>query len=65
MWSDPDVEIMGFTGSGRGAGYMFVKDVVAKFIVRNRIKNILRAHPLCMEGFQIVFETNFATLWSA
>ena len=65
MWSDPDPDNTGFTMSARGAGYMFGKDVVDKFVERNKIKKILRAHQLCKEGFQILFDSKFVTVWSA
>ncbi len=65
MWSDPDPDNNGFTMSARGAGYMFGKDVVDKFIERNKIKKVLRAHQLCMQGFQILFDGKFVTVWSA
>ena len=65
MWSDPEAEIQGFGISGRGAGYVFGKDIVDKFIERNKIKKILRAHQLCMEGYQVLFDGKFVTVWSA
>ena len=53
MWSDPDHEKSGFTVSPRGAGYVFGKDVVQKFLHVNNMKHIVRAHQLCMQGYQV------------
>ena len=69
MWSDPtDNEsnsANGFTMSARGAGYMFGSDVVERFLRENGVNKILRAHQLCMEGYQILFNGMFCTIWSA
>jgi len=56
MWSDPDAEHEGFHLSQRGAGYTFGKDIVEKFLHTNKVQHILRAHQLCMDGYQ--------TLWN-
>jgi len=65
VWSDPDLDNEGFTFSPRGAGYMFGKDVVDRFLHVNGVTQVLRAHQLCMEGYQILFNKKFATVWSA
>jgi serine/threonine-protein phosphatase PPG1 len=67
MWSDPDPEPAntGFTLSARGAGYMFGIDVIDRFLHENGMTKILRAHQLCMEGYQILFDGKFCTVWSA
>ena len=65
MWSDPDETNNGFTTSSRGAGYMFGKDIVSKFLYTNNCSHIIRAHQLCNEGFQVLFNETFSTVWSA
>jgi serine/threonine-protein phosphatase PPG1 len=65
MWSDPDSEHHGFKLSTRGAGYTFGADVVDRFCAWNDLDCILRAHQLCMQGYQVLFEDKFATVWSA
>eukprot|EP01112_Ceratiomyxa_fruticulosa_P019983 TRINITY_DN667_c0_g1_i1.p1 TRINITY_DN667_c0_g1~~TRINITY_DN667_c0_g1_i1.p1 ORF type:complete len:309 (+),score=54.01 TRINITY_DN667_c0_g1_i1:222-1148(+) len=65
MWSDPDPEKDGFTQSQRGAGYTFGQDVVAKFLKVNKVEHILRAHQLCMDGYQVLFNNRLSTVWSA
>lgn len=53
MWSDPDADVTGFKMSNRGAGFSFGCDVVDQFLYENNLRHILRAHQLCMEGFQV------------
>lgn len=49
----------------RGAGFTFGHDVVDRFCAWNRLDCILRAHQLCMQGYQVLFNDKFATVWSA
>ena len=65
VWADPDANRMGFNPSSRGAGYMFGEDIVAHFLNLNGLFHILRAHQLCMEGFQVLFDNRLSTVWSA
>jgi len=65
VWSDPDPIRLGFNPSSRGAGYTFGSDVVARFLHANELLHVLRAHQLCMEGYQVLFENSLSTVWSA
>lgn len=65
MWSDPDEEIRGFNVSNRGAGYTFGRDIVEMFLHNNSMEHIVRAHQLCNEGYQVLFDGQFSTVWSA
>jgi len=65
MWSDPDPEKTGFVISPRGAGYVFGHDVVWKFLHLNGLAHIVRAHQLCMCGYQVLFDDSLSTVWSA
>lgn len=65
VWSDPDPEKEDFAMSPRGAGYTFGSQVVKKFLHTNGMDHILRAHQLCMEGYQVLFEGLLSTVWSA
>ncbi|KAJ2451003.1 putative serine/threonine protein phosphatase [Coemansia sp. RSA 2336] len=65
VWSDPHAGTEGFGRSPRGAGYTFGSQVVEKFLHANRLSHILRAHQLCMEGFQVLFNDKLSTVWSA
>ncbi|KAG0008510.1 putative serine/threonine protein phosphatase [Entomortierella chlamydospora] len=65
VWSDPDPGREEFAVSPRGAGYTFGSLVVEKFLHENGMDHILRAHQLCMEGFQVLFDDQLSTVWSA
>ncbi|MCJ1312258.1 putative serine/threonine protein phosphatase [Agyrium rufum] len=65
VWSDPDAEKHEFSLSPRGAGYTFGAQVVRKFLSFNGQNHILRAHQLCMEGYQVLFDDLLSTVWSA
>ena len=65
MWSDPAADTEGFSLSPRGAGYTFGRQVVEKFSEINNIDHIARAHQLCMEGYQELFDEKCLTVWSA
>ncbi|OLP81726.1 putative serine/threonine-protein phosphatase 2A catalytic subunit B [Symbiodinium microadriaticum] len=65
MWSDPDPDKTGFVISPRGAGYVFGQDVAEKFLHVNQLSHIVRAHQLCMSGYQVLFDDTLSTVWSA
>ena len=44
---------------------MFGKDVVERFLHANGCIRIYRAHQLCQEGYQELFDGQLATVWSA
>ena len=65
VWSDPDPERDEFSLSPRGAGYTFGAQVVKKFLDVNSMSSILRAHQLCQEGYQELYDKKLSTVWSA
>lgn len=65
VWSDPDPERDEFSLSPRGAGYTFGAQVVKKFLEVNKMSHILRAHQLCQEGYQVLYDDRLSTVWSA
>lgn len=65
VWSDPDPERDEFSLSPRGAGYTFGAQVVKKFLAVNNMNHILRAHQLCQEGYQVLYDDRLSTVWSA
>lgn len=65
VWSDPDVNTVGFRVSERGAGYLFGEIVIDKFLFENKMETIVRAHQLCKEGYNILFDGKIITVWSA
>ena len=65
LWSDPDPDKPGWNASQRGAGYLFGATVVKKFLSTNGFEHITRAHQLCMDGYQVLFDDQLSTVWSA
>ncbi len=65
MWSDPDTDKPDFAVSPRGAGFTFGSSIVEHFLARNGMNQIVRAHQLCMEGYQELWDGQLVTVWSA
>lgn len=65
MWSDPDPEVEGFAVSPRGVGYLFGEDIVTRFLAINDCDMMLRAHQICEAGYNVLFNEQLATIWSA
>jgi len=53
LWSDPE-EKEGWGHSPRGAGFIFGPDITAKFIHKNNLQLICRAHQLVMNVYMII-----------
>lgn len=49
----------------RGAGYTFGSHIVERFLDANKMSHILRAHQLCNAGYQVLFNDQLSTVWSA
>jgi serine/threonine-protein phosphatase 6 catalytic subunit len=65
MWSDPE-DIVGWTVSPRGAGYLFGSRATNEFLHANGMDLVCRAHQLVMEGYKFHFpDKNLVTVWSA
>lgn len=65
VWSDPDMDLLNFQISSRGAGYLFGLNIVNKFLSTNGFTKILRSHQLCNEGYQVFWNGKVNTIWSA
>ncbi|ELR11408.1 uncharacterized protein ACA1_136190 [Acanthamoeba castellanii str. Neff] len=65
VWSDPDPDRPDWHPSQRGAGYTFGEGVVKKFLESNGLNHIVRSHQLCMDGYQVLFNDQLSTVWSA
>ena len=64
LWSDPDT-VTGWGISPRGAGFLFGRHEVEKFLHTNNVSLIARAHQLVMEGYKEMFDGGLVTVWSA
>ncbi|OIR57644.1 MAG: serine/threonine-protein phosphatase [Amphiamblys sp. WSBS2006] len=65
LWSDPETTLEEWDTSQRGAGYIFGRAVVEKFLHENNLAQICRAHQLVMEGYKKMFDGKVITVWSA
>ncbi|RKO96737.1 hypothetical protein CXG81DRAFT_29356 [Caulochytrium protostelioides] len=66
VWSDPSLPSRtDFAVSPRGAGYLFGPVVTQHFLHTNGLGHLCRAHQLCMEGYQLLFDDQVSTVWSA
>lgn len=64
LWSDPE-DVDTWSLSPRGAGFLFGKNEVDKFLHTNKVDLIARAHQLVMEGYKEMFDGGLVTVWSA
>lgn len=65
LWSDPDDNRKGFNPSPRSAGFVFGPDVTEKFLQKNDLTMVARAHQLVMDGFQKNHKKMVVTVFSA
>jgi serine/threonine-protein phosphatase PPG1 len=65
VWADPDTEKEGFNLSPRGIGVTFGQDVFNKFLKVNKLDSLVRSNQLCLDGYQTIFGSKLATVWSA
>lgn len=63
-WSDPD-NVQQWVMNQRGAGWIFGKPQVEKFLHTNKLSLIARSHQLAMDGYQWFFDKQLITVWSA
>ena len=52
LWSDPEEDMEGFRE-------------VNKFVEKNKLDCVVRAHQLVLEGYKIMFDNKLFTVWSA
>lgn len=65
LWSDPDDTKKGFNPSPRAAGFNFGVDVTEKFLHRNNLTLIARAHQLMIDGYTRNHKKMVVTIFSA
>jgi len=65
LWSDPDKNIQNWGENDRGVSYTFGKYQVTKFLEKNNIDLICRAHQVVVDGYEFFCDRDFVTLFSA
>jgi len=65
LWSDPDRDITGWAENDRGVSYTFGADVVSKFLERNDLDLIVRAHQVVEDGYEFFGDRTLVTVFSA
>ena len=65
LWSDPDKDISGWAENDRGVSYTFGADVVERFLERNELDLIVRAHQVVEDGYEFFGDRTLVTVFSA
>ena len=65
LWSDPDKDITGWAENDRGVSFTFGADVVSKFLDRNDLDLIVRAHQVVEDGYEFFGDRTLVTVFSA
>jgi len=65
LWSDPDKETTGWEESDRGVSYTFGADIVQKFLQRQDLDLVCRAHQVVEDGYEFFAKRQLVTLFSA
>ena len=65
LWSDPEADISGWAENDRGVSYTFGADVVARFLERNDLDLIVRAHQVVEDGYEFFADRQLVTIFSA
>ena len=65
LWADPDACTQGWAESERGVSYTFGADVVSKFLERNDLDLIVRAHQVVEDGYEFFGDRTLVTVFSA
>lgn len=65
LWSDPDKDVKDWEDNERGVSYVFGADVLMKFIMKNEIDLICRAHQVVEDGYEFFAKKQLVTVFSA
>lgn len=65
LWSDPDPDIVGFGDNDRGVSFTFGANEVSKFLKRNNLSLIVRAHQVVEDGYEFFCKRKMVTLFTA
>ena len=65
LWSDPDRDITGWAENDRGVSHTFGADVVRRFLEKNDLDLIVRAHQVVKDGYEFFADRGLVTVFSA
>ena len=65
LWADPDNKILNWGENERGVSYTFGKYQITKFLEKNHIDLICRAHQVVIDGYEFFNNRDFVTIFSA
>jgi len=65
LWSDPEKEVQGWGENDRGVSVTFGEEIVTKFVNRNDIDLVCRAHQVVEDGYEFFCRRQLVTLFSA
>lgn len=65
LWSDPSNNVLDYSESPRGVGYIFGQSALIEFLNRNKAKMLIRGHECVQDGYQFMFGNRLLTVFSA
>jgi len=65
LWSDPHPDLVGFGSNDRGVSVSFGTDIVKKFLQKEDMDLIVRAHQVVEDGYEFFGDRDLVTIFSA
>lgn len=65
LWADPDANVKSWRPSDRGISYVFGSEIVEKFLEKNDLDLIVRAHEVVQDGYLFFAGQKLVTIFSA
>eukprot|EP01130_Rhizamoeba_saxonica_P013690 TRINITY_DN5866_c0_g1_i1.p1 TRINITY_DN5866_c0_g1~~TRINITY_DN5866_c0_g1_i1.p1 ORF type:complete len:770 (+),score=155.00 TRINITY_DN5866_c0_g1_i1:30-2339(+) len=65
LWSDPEETVDYWEENARGAGILFGELLTKEFNRKNHIEFVVRSHQLVEDGYEVLFDGNLITIFSA
>ena len=65
LWSDPDRDVKGWGENDRGVSYTFGEDILAKFLKKQDLDLVCRAHKVVEDGYEFFGSRKLVTIFSA
>jgi len=65
VWSDPELDVSGWSENDRGVSYTFGADIVTKFLQKHDFDLVVRAHQVVEDGYEFFADRQLVTIFSA